>query len=623
MLISTQHPEEARRGEIKQRPLGARGRAGAARRLQGAVHREGAARELHGQPDRQVRDRRPRRRRRPHRPQDHRRHLRRRRPPRRRRLLGQGPLEGGPLGRLRRALRRQERRRGRPRRPLRDPGRLRDRRRPPGLGDGPDLRHRQALRRTRSPSWSPSTSTCARPPSAATSTCTARSSRRPPPTATSAARTPTSPGSGPTAPTTCARPRGSTRRPKRRLALRRQAHRLGESAAGAGWASASRAASPPWAGRPVDLLDDLLGLATPAKTKLDSSVPAVVELDVADLHHPLVDALAEVDVLDPLEPRLLDLAGDDPALDVEPAVGDRVGGRDPLDQPARTVIGDGRGDDQDAVAGARRSAYHDTPTPTASEDPPQVEAEDRPPGRVPLVDHLLPGLQVHGAQPTSSVVLGSRGVPPSGRSFGRDGDRQGRAAADDPQRPRAVRLPAAGGDGRRSRSAAMLVVPFGRRRVKGVVVDLAETSELPRRAAGRAARGAGGRGAARAGRAGPLGRRGVLLDAGARAGAGPAAGHGHRRGGPPRAPAARARGRDHRRGRATLAEGGGSGSARGRCCGRSRRARGRARLARERAGADRATLRRLEARGLVAAARSSAGGAPARRESGRSARASS
>ena len=50
-------------------------------------------------------------------------------------------------------------------------------------------------------------------PSAATSTCTARSSSRPPPTATSAARTPTSPGSGPTARTTFEPPRASTRRP--------------------------------------------------------------------------------------------------------------------------------------------------------------------------------------------------------------------------------------------------------------------------------------------------------------------------------------------------------------------------------------------------------------------------
>ncbi len=42
----------------------------------------------------------PRRRHGPHRPQDHRRHLWRRGSPRRRRILGQGPDQGGPLGRL-------------------------------------------------------------------------------------------------------------------------------------------------------------------------------------------------------------------------------------------------------------------------------------------------------------------------------------------------------------------------------------------------------------------------------------------------------------------------------------------------------------------------------------------
>ena len=51
----------------------------------------------------------------------------------------------------------------------------------------------------------PRSSTSAPAPSAATSTCTARSTSRPPPTATSAATTRTSPGSGPTASTRCAR----------------------------------------------------------------------------------------------------------------------------------------------------------------------------------------------------------------------------------------------------------------------------------------------------------------------------------------------------------------------------------------------------------------------------------
>jgi len=70
-------------------------------------------------------------------------HIWRCRPPRGRRVFGQGPVEGRPLGCLRGALRGQERGRRRARGPLRAPGRLRDRGRAPGLGDGADLRHRQ------------------------------------------------------------------------------------------------------------------------------------------------------------------------------------------------------------------------------------------------------------------------------------------------------------------------------------------------------------------------------------------------------------------------------------------------------------------------------------------------
>ena len=114
---------------------------------------------------------------------------------------GQGPVEGRPLGRLRRALRGEERGRRRPRRPLRGAGGLRDRRRAPGVGDGRDVRHREDRARQISSS-STSTSTCARARSATTSTCTGRSTRRPPPTATSAARTTTSRGRRPTRPTT-------------------------------------------------------------------------------------------------------------------------------------------------------------------------------------------------------------------------------------------------------------------------------------------------------------------------------------------------------------------------------------------------------------------------------------
>ena len=166
------------------------------------------------QPDRQVRDRRPDGRHRAHRAQDHRRHLRRRRAPRRRRLLRQGPDEGRPLGRLRGALRGEERRRGRARRPLPRSSRVRDRRGAPGVGRrATRFGTERRLGRRGSRSSSASTSTCAPPRSSATSTCAARSTRRPPRTATSAATTTTSRGSGRTRRTRSAgrRPRGRDR----------------------------------------------------------------------------------------------------------------------------------------------------------------------------------------------------------------------------------------------------------------------------------------------------------------------------------------------------------------------------------------------------------------------------
>ena len=144
------------------------------------------------EPDGQLRDRRPDGRHRPDRPQDRRRHLWRRRAARRRRVLGQGSDEGRPLGRLRRALRRQERRRRGPRAPLPGAGRVRHRRRAARLDQRRVLRHGGRSPRRASRSSSASTSTCARPRSCAISTCAGRSTPRPPPTATSAAATPTS-----------------------------------------------------------------------------------------------------------------------------------------------------------------------------------------------------------------------------------------------------------------------------------------------------------------------------------------------------------------------------------------------------------------------------------------------
>ena len=92
------------------------------------------------QPDRPLRDRRAARRHRPDRAQDHRGHLRRHGPARRRLLLGQGPDEGGPLGLLHGALRRQEHRGRGPGPPLRGATGLRHRRGRAGFGDGQHLR---------------------------------------------------------------------------------------------------------------------------------------------------------------------------------------------------------------------------------------------------------------------------------------------------------------------------------------------------------------------------------------------------------------------------------------------------------------------------------------------------
>ena len=100
-----------------------------------------------------VRDRRARRRRRADRPQDHRRHLRRRRAARRWRVQRQGPDEGRPLGRLCRALPRQERRRSRARPPLHHPALLCDRRRRAAVASmstptGPALSQKPSWRRS-------------------------------------------------------------------------------------------------------------------------------------------------------------------------------------------------------------------------------------------------------------------------------------------------------------------------------------------------------------------------------------------------------------------------------------------------------------------------------------------
>ena len=113
-----------------------------------------------------------------------------------------------------------------------------------GTGKLAGRRDRDARRAT--------SSTCARPRSAATSTSTGRSTRRPRPTATSAATTTTSPGSASTRPTRCATPQELGRprlgsRAERLLAAARLRSRLCRTSGRA--AGPSRQCCPPRRGR--------------------------------------------------------------------------------------------------------------------------------------------------------------------------------------------------------------------------------------------------------------------------------------------------------------------------------------------------------------------------------------
>ena len=169
VVVSTQHNATNRNGK-KYTPSMVKdliGDAVASALAEGLDAEEGL--RLPGQPDRQFRGRRTRRRLRPDRPQDHRRHLRRLCPAWRRRILGQGSDQGRPLGRLCRALSREERRGRRPRRTLHDPGRLRDRRRRSDVAPGRHPRHRQGRRGQAGKGAGASCSRCGRPISAARS----------------------------------------------------------------------------------------------------------------------------------------------------------------------------------------------------------------------------------------------------------------------------------------------------------------------------------------------------------------------------------------------------------------------------------------------------------------------
>ncbi len=148
------------------------------------------------------------------------------------------------------------------------------------------------------------------------------------------------------------------------------------------------------AGRLVDPVDDVTRVGDTDEDEVVVVGRGGVEVDVADLHQPLVDRLAVVDVLHSLEAGLLDLARDDAALDVEAAVGDRVGSRDALDEADEDGDGDHDEDDQEDGRAAGAGQLGDHADDRRDQDPFQVEAEDRPPRGVALEDHLLAGAEV-------------------------------------------------------------------------------------------------------------------------------------------------------------------------------------------------------------------------------------
>ena len=203
VVISTQHTANVKHADDPRLPDRERDQEGHPGRDDGQDD------PVPDQPDRPLRRRRPRGRLRPHRPQDHRRHLRRLGPPRRRRLLGQGSVQGRPLRGLHVPLGREEHRRLGPGRHLRAPGRLRDRLSRAGQHLG--RRHGHGARSPRRRSTRPSRRSSASSPrtSSSSSTSCGRSTARPPTTGTSASRT--SPGSRPTGRRNSSPPRSNPR----------------------------------------------------------------------------------------------------------------------------------------------------------------------------------------------------------------------------------------------------------------------------------------------------------------------------------------------------------------------------------------------------------------------------
>src|SRR6476659_3171001 len=175
-------------------------------------------------------------------------------------------------------------------------------------------------------------------------------------------------------------------------------------------------------GRLINLVHDVARIGDPDEDEVVVIGCGGVEIDVADLHDPLVDRLAVVDVLHPLQPRLLDLARDDATLDVEATTGDRVGRRHAFDEADEDGEADDRQHDQEDGCASGAEELGDHANDDGDQDALDVEAEDRPPGRMALDDHLLARAEVethrragYPGRPPFSIPSGEWPSPRSSR----------------------------------------------------------------------------------------------------------------------------------------------------------------------------------------------------------------
>jgi hypothetical protein len=144
----------------------------------------------------------------------------------------------------------------------------------------------------------------------------------------------------------------------------------------------------------LDGLHHLLGLRHPVEGEVRVVGAGRVEVHLPHLEDPLDHRLADVHVLHPFDARLLNLSRDDPPFDVQALVRDRIRRGDALDQPDDDAQRDEdhEHDDHDTefdAAADQRYQGGDPARHGAGERPLEVEAQDGPPGRMALEDHLL------------------------------------------------------------------------------------------------------------------------------------------------------------------------------------------------------------------------------------------